>query len=241
MIEVGIQENIKITKAELRPDPNSNPLKDTLVLGLEIVTPVGSLTGSLIGAEDNVQDGNDQEYYLWPFDNKTREGNSVAPLSEILNRIKTFKAQLNHILKGYMVEAAIEKKWDAVVLQNTGVTDDNGEEMLIREDVVNKIYKNICNGFVELITPYISQPGSSTFRVKLIRQSKAKHFSRLPKFSPFWEDMSVLKEQSKLAFSKWEKENGFNSGTPSEDAPTPDSKPSAEEQKAVDDVFGKTD
>ena len=64
MIEVGIQKNVKLVGAEVRPDPQGNALKDTLVLKLEVVSGgAGFSLKDLTGAEENVQDGNDQEYY----------------------------------------------------------------------------------------------------------------------------------------------------------------------------------
>lgn len=243
MIEVGIQDNIMVTGALLRKDPKGNPLKESLVVELEIAgAKDDDIMDSLLGAEESSQDGNDQEYYFWPIDDKDKDGVTVD-LKEILKRIKDFKAQLNHILSAYMVKSAIETKWNAVLFHGTGIVPENIEQLLTQPEILNRVYLNIAGGFIELITPFIgtvAAPGPQ-FRVKFVRQNEKKHFSRIPKFSPFWEPMTIPKAQSKLAYSKWEKKNGYDSGVPSDDLPTADSEPDKDEQKAVDEIFGVSD
>lgn len=241
MIEVGIQKNVKLVGAEVRPDPQGNALKDTLVLKLELASGGGGFSlKDLTGAEENVQDGNDQEYYLWPFDNKDKDGKQID-WKEALRRIKDFKAQLNHILSGYMTKDVIEAKWDSILFAGTGIVkDEDAPVMLVQEKPLYRVYKNIATGFVELITPHLSDINAPKFRVKFTRQSKAKHFSRLPKYAPFWESMDIPEDQSKLAYTQWEIDNKFNDGTPATDAPAPDSTGSNEELDAVNDVFGET-
>ena len=235
MINVGIQENVRLVKAELRPSPDGNKEKDCLVIGLSVGEDGGKINlASLTKAETQVSDGDGQEYYLWPFDNKDAKG-AVADVAEVIKRMTGFKARLTEILAGYMSLETIEKKWNDEMFKGTGVNENNGEELLIKADIVNKVYRNLSLGFVDLIQPFVGSDQAPKFRVKLVRQSKAKHFSNIPRFAPFWEDMNVPKDQSKLKFTKWEVDNGMNDGTPAEE-PEAD-KPDPGQAEEIDAVF----
>lgn len=243
MINVGIHENVRVKGVELREDPKGDPLRAIMVLTLELggaaSNSMADLLAAVTKAEETVDSGSYQDYYFWPFDNKDKDG-KIIEYQGVLDRAKDLRAQLTHILSGYMVKDTIEKKWDSSIFANTGITPENAAEMLVKDTVVNKIFRNICNAFIELITPFVGDAQAPTFRVKFIRQSTEKHFSKLPRFAPFWEPMDIPKGQSKLAYTKWEVEHKANDGTPSPDAPAADKPDSQSAAEAVA-AFGSTD
>jgi len=63
-------------------------------------------------------------------------------------------------------------------------------------------------------------------RLLLVRQSKDKHFATLRGTylddQPFLEPMAIPKDASKLKFSPWEIENGYDSSAPAPKAAKPE-------------------
>ena len=237
MIVVGIHNNVKLTKAVLKDDPGGDVTKKVLVVTCMLDDVDNSdLIGSFETADDNYSDDNEQDFYMWPIDNKGKDGTGKASFEEVFGRVKTYQSTLNHILHGYATKKEIEKEWVGAVFAGTGITNENVKTQLLTEPSLIKVYQNISNKFIEIITPHITGNDNPKFRGKFVRQSKAKHFSKIPKFAPFWEPMDIPKEQSKLAFSKWEKDNGFDSGTEKE-APRIDEATSKEQTEEISDMF----
>jgi hypothetical protein len=75
-------------------------------------------------------------------------------------------------------------------------------------------------------------------RFKLTRQSKDKHFPRVPgmyiKDNPFIESMDVPTEKSKVQWTKYELKEGLNDGTPL----SRDTADTTEDVEEGDNVFG---
>jgi hypothetical protein len=89
--------------------------------------------------------------------------------------------------------------------------------MILDETTFMKVFDNMANEFITLMTPFVGD-ASLRSRLKLQRQNKEKHFATLPKSflseRPMYESMEIPKDKSKIAFSKWEKDNGLDDGTP---------------------------
>ena len=150
----------------------------------------------------------------------------------IMKKIAEIIDPLAHILHAYTPKSAV--KFD--VFANLGLTKENIMEKVRTQAVVDKMYANIVDQFIKQITPFTGDNGKKQ-RVLLIRQSKAKHYpafrKRFLESQPFFEPMDVPKEASKLAFSKFEIENGLNSGEAVGGAQTV----SEEEKNSVETLF----
>lgn len=237
-IEVGIIDNLRITKAEKN---DKGTLQITIVpadadAAQAVAAPqpqgVADIFGELNDTSQGSAGGGNQLNYLhWPY----KIDEYVKTSEDVLTAIRRGKEFFNHILLNYMTEDKV--RWN--VMQGIQFPNDAvaAKEMLLQEAVLKKVYENQITQFMMMIAPHIGET-SPLFRFKLVRQSKAKHYASLPKFAPFMEPMTVPKAQSKLAFSTWEKDNGFDSGTPLPEAETqPDATP-AEEAAGAANIFG---
>jgi hypothetical protein len=157
---------------------------------------------------------------MFPFDAKPPQSEPAKVIdgTEMKNRIGSVRDPLFHILTGYMTKDKITMKPMDIFL-GTGIDKDMStyNAKITSDAIIEKVYSNIVDIFVELITPFLGNQ-ELLFRLKLPRQSKAKAFPTLPsRFisdeTPFYESVLVPKESSKVAFSKWEIENGFDKDT----------------------------
>lgn len=235
MIDVAIQENIQLVKAELND-------KGTLVLSLKKTGGEMSLEERMNTADDSASGKQEQDYYIWPFklDDYVKTGEDI--LQQAVNMQKTF----THILKGYIKQEDI--KWNVLNGMKIGEVSID----LIKQSNIDKLYSNLVAQFIDMVTPFLGK--EILFRVKFVRQSKDKHFSSLPRVTeysnlvkePFWESMALT--TSLIAYSNYEK--GFRKGdkdTPSgvdltNPSPTVQaSEPDPQEAKDVAEVMGITE
>jgi len=239
MIEVGIKESIELTKAELND-------KGTLVISLAVSAGEVSLEDQLNGTDTGDTGVQTQDYFIFPFkiDQYTETGKAL--LASAMN----MKKALTHILEGYMISEDI--KWNLL----NGITVSDVDVDLVKDSNIEKLYENLTTQFIEMITPFIGK--GNLFRVKLVRQSKDKHFSSMPKVrdftnlvrEPFWEAMDVLEMASKVKYTPYElgyrKNEGDKIGeTPysgvdlsSSEAAVEASTVSVEEAAAADEMMG---
>jgi len=99
-----------------------------------------------------------------------------------------------------------------------------------------KVFENYATQFTSMITPFVGNTAYK-LRLKLVRQSKDKHFATLPgKYlsdSPMVELMEV--PVPKVKFTKWELDNKLNDGTP---VAKPDASSEVAPQEGDKNVFG---
>lgn len=159
----------------------------------------------------------------------------------ILEDMTKLKNQLTHVLQQFVVKDQIA--WDPY--KGTGVDKATYQTRLLDQDVLTKIYENYAEQFIAMITPFVDNDKYAV-RLKLIRQSAEKHFATLPSryidTNPFMEPMDVPAAASKLAFTKWEKEKGYDSGTPvkrSEADAIPDAAATGSQSAEAVNVFGQ--
>lgn len=237
MIQVGIQEGIELTKAEIND-------KGTLVLTLK-QTSEGSMLDSLGSADDSDTGDSEQSYFIWPF----KLDEYVTSGADIFQAAKNMRKMFTHILKGYMKTDDIN--WaplDGIKIEH----EDQVETELVKASNIERLYNNLVSQFIDMVTPYLGK--GVKFRVKFVRQSKDKHFSSLPRVNeytnltndPFWESMLVKPEVSRVAFSNYEKgyrkgdadgkPTGVDLSDPTQTMQATEADP--EETAAVDEVFG---
>ena len=82
---------------------------------------------------------------------------------------------------------------------------------------------NYFTQFINMITPFLDRK-EFAMRVKLVRQSRDKAFDTIPdRFldeNPWCELMDVPEANSRVKFTKWETDNGFDSSAPPSKADT---------------------
>ena len=209
---VGIHENVILG--------SKTGVNEKGSLVLELSTKVDS--NDMLSA---FADGTDMEastvgLIQFPFNLTNWEGKAKTA-SEIGTDINNLKANLIDILSVFMTSDKAKAVLGVdVIFRGLGITPETQASLpqrLLNADFVSAVYKNICTAFVAAATPFFN---NTPFRVKLRRTSKAKHYSSIPprsKFAEPWiESMAVPKEQSKLAWSKYEIDNGLNSGVKTE-------------------------
>jgi hypothetical protein len=215
MLKVAIHENVQLHKVTKND-------KGTLVVGLKKANP-----DPLAGFNDtqDTAEGDQEFLFLTPY--ATAYGGDLDTPENNSQKIKDFKNQLTHFLLGYTTSDKI--KWDAT--KDTGIDRSNFNEKMTQQRTVDLMYKNLVDQFIEQITPHIG-PNSPLFRCLLIRTNRLKHFSTFRKKfldeNPFWEPMTVSKEQSKLKYTAWEITNKYNSGERVTEADTVSEEQSAE-------------
>lgn len=244
MITVGIQENLRLLKAEKND-------KGTLVVTIEQDAGGGQTAEDALNSTSSVATESNQDYFFWPVkaDDRIDQNDNSMIATSLLNEFKALRARLNHILEQYMTSNSI--KWnvtEGITFGPEGVTGAFADPA-VRDTVVAKLYSNYADQFIKMITPHIG-PNSPLFRVKLPRSSEQKNFSTLPKFPPFIEPMSVSSKVSKLAWSNYElgyrkgDQQGFPSGwsqanpNPVEGDAASGGGGSEEEAKTVSNLFG---
>jgi hypothetical protein len=216
MLKVGIHEDLVLSKAAVN---------DKGTLGLQFrpksLDGVKKADVSVFQEEEGVEvsasDG-DSSLLLFPFKvttlKKKDTGDEYSDEEKgtmVNNDMKKFKDQLSCILGAYRTTKDI--KWKPY--EGTGINKDNYHVELLDNENLFKVYTNYVNQFLGWIAPFLNDDQFAV-RLKLIRQSKDKHFATIPgRFldtNPFIEPMEVPKDKSQLKYSKWEKDNGFDNG-----------------------------
>jgi len=173
-----------------------------------------------MNASEVIEESGDGGITFWPFktpelkDKKTNQDRTEKELGEFSNRdIQTMKNQFQQILEQFMVKDDI--KWS--IFDGTGMDKETYWQQIYNQPILDVIYKNLCEQFMGMIAPYLDK-NEHAVRFKLVRQSKEKHFSRVPgmfiKDNPFIEPMSVPQKDSRVKWTKYELAEGLNDGTP---------------------------
>ncbi len=167
-------------------------------------------------AAEVIEKDNGNSIILWPFKtpdslNKDKTQRTDKERGEIANRdVLTLKNQLTQILQQFLVKDDI--KWD--IYNGTGMTKEGFWEEIFNQQVLDVIYRNICEQFIGMVTPFLDK-NEFALRFKLVRQSKDKHYARIPGMyiseNPFVELMTIPDEQSRVKFTKYEKDQGLDS------------------------------
>lgn len=158
---------------------------------------------------------------VFPFDAKApiSSPEKTPDATEMRHRIGQLRDPLFHIASRYMTNDKIPLK-PKDIFRGTGIDKDVNSfgTKIMSEVIQTKVYDNIVDSFIEAITPFLNNPGQ-LFRLKLPRQSRNKAFAVLPtrfisEDTPFYEPMEIPAKSSKVKFSKWEIDNGFDKAEP---------------------------
>ncbi len=216
-ISVGINKDVIISKAVMND-------KDRLVIGLINASKLGdkpvSVFDTLLTAGVQNEGSDEMELQiLGPLLPKKEDQKAEQKISLLSSDILRLRNQLTQILEQFMLMDNIDLQNMDVQFANTGITDaETFNARILDQDVLNRIYSNLCNRFITLITPYLRNP-EFKLRFKLVRQSKDKHFATIPSRyisdNPFVDLMTVPDEQTKVKFTAYELKEGLNDPTPS--------------------------
>lgn len=238
MIGIGINENVVLVKASITD-------KGWLSLSFDEVKNLEKPKASIFDAAQSAKVENDGkttfDLNLFPFkvpDGPRNEGKTEDELLEMIGGdVKRAKNQLTQLLEQFIPQGGIA--WDPY--RGTGVTTENYRTEYLKTPVLETIFNNYAVDFIKMVTPFLSSK-ESTLRIKLIRQSKEKNFASIPgrflEDNPWVETMDIPKDRSKIAFTKYELEQGLDSSTPvSKD--TADEKKIEDTPKARKSFFGQ--
>lgn len=122
----------------------------------------------------------------------------IAPEKQVANLMK-FKNQLHHFLQRFVPATKISwNPFKGIVLKD----DNDLLYKIVNEQTYAAVYGNIVDQFVDQASKLGINDGTKLSRFLGIRQSKEKSFVRLRDnfldAQPFWEDMIIPKEKSKL-------------------------------------------
>lgn len=238
-IQVGIHENVILSKAAVMD-------KGRLTLFLRQlgddkkaeIDPFAQMNSTeIVGTESG------SGLIMWPFklpDSKAKDGSTRTQkeIGEMANKdVIRLRDQLTLILQQYMIKDQI--KWSIFDSLGDSITKETYYEDLTSQNVLDVIYRNICEQFIAMIQPYLDND-AFPMRWKMTRQSKEKHFATLPGMylneQPFIEPMDVPKDLAKVKWSKYEKDQGLDDPTPiSRDTADNDTEPTPEGEN----VFGQ--
>ena len=235
-IQVGINNNVCLKGAKV---------DDNGLLNIEF-TDSSSNSNAENAAATNFLDElsstseNDMSYdvrhIVWPIS----INQYVTNMEDVLKEFKKIRQTLNHILLQFMTDDNIQ--WNPMKgIQVINPSDTAEVQRLLTNDTtLLAMYNNYRDQFIQTLKINVSKDNLAIpFRMKFIRQSKAKHYASLPKFPPFMEPMTIPQDQSKLQFTNYEIEHGLNSGNVvAQTVPEPDAEISSEQTEELNSVFG---
>lgn len=219
MIQIGINKNVVLKNATIEP-PKDGKGQAKLVLHLKegvdskVFNPFTDMNAATVIEDDTFQ------ATMWPLkqpeikDKKT--GSPIAQSSRTESAvadITRLKNQLQQIVAIYL--PADKTVWN--VYDGTGLTQENYNEQVTEQGVLDIVYKNLVEQFISQVQPFFNKPEYAV-RFKLVRQSKDKHYARIPDRyiteNPFIELMTVPDAQSRVQFTKYEIAQGLDDATP---------------------------
>jgi hypothetical protein len=219
MIGIGINENVYLSKASVNRDKGTSLIVVFKQVALE---KERSLFEQMNSSKQEKMD-QDASIRLWNFkvpkDSKTYTWTDETKYEAVVANVMELKNQCNHILEQYTTSDNIH--WN--ILAGTGIEKDTEvaevKQRFLDQDILNVIFDNITEQFIEQITPYLDDK-NRLMRLLLVRQGKDKPYPALrSKFledSPFLEPMTVLPANSRLKFTKYEEKEGLTDKAPTE-------------------------
>lgn len=212
MIGIGINENVYLKNVQIDEKGFLDIVFDDTT---KSAGPVSYFAN--VAADGEVMEDSSKTIKLFaPSGPKADSDKTVEKQLEMtVGDINKTKGIFLHILKGWYT--AEQLKGLISPFKGTTLTEANFNTEILKKEVLEVVFRNMATDFIAALRPYMGKP-ESKFRLLLIRQSKDKPFAtfrgRFLDESPFWETMDIPKAASKVAFTKWELENGFDSAAP---------------------------
>lgn len=211
-IGIGINENVLLTKVAIS---DKGSLEITFDEKATVMAPKASVFDSLQTAKVENTGSSERMMLVFPFKPPTGPRNADKTEDELIEMTSDdmlkVKNQLTQLLEQFLTSDKIV--WDPYA--GTGIDNTNYRERFRDEDALKRVFDNYAGQFIQMVSPFLGDPAYA-LRVKLVRQSQDKHYATIPgKFladNPWVELMEVPAQR--VNFTKWEKDNGLNDGTP---------------------------
>ena len=208
MLTVGIHEEVNLG--------DKTAINEMGSLDIQLVQGASETAlDALMSDEDGYDAGNESNIKIFVPSVYKYGSSDVRSVTDIVQDIKRISGALKAILKVYLTEDVINKSFGTKIIFTENKISDNKalEDFITVEDNLKLVVTKLFQQFVDLCGKHKIINSDSKFRIKLIRQSEAKHWPTFPKqnFETFVESMEVSKEQSKVAFTKYELENKLDS------------------------------
>lgn len=237
MIGIGITEDVVLMKTSIND-------KGTLELHFVEKKMLGTTKLSIFEEANSAKVSADDRatmLLLFPFKKPSGPRNDGKTDDELLEMIsadmKQTKNRLQQLLEQFLPEGEI--KWDAYM--GTGVTAENHRSLLLQTPILETIAANYFGQFITMATPFLGKPERAV-RIKLVRQSTDKNFATIPgrylDEMPWVESMDVPKDRSRVKFSQWELDNGFDSAAAVKKSDTDEKPPVENTPEAKKSAFG---
>lgn len=227
-IKVGINEGVLLNKENTLINE-----KGTLQINFTQGQALADVpTDDLLNASAGVRASNGTNILLWPV--QTESGGQPRDSERISNDLVALRDQLQHVLQGYMTSD--KARLDAYA--DTGLTGANFSTEIMKQAVVDKVYKNLTTQFVAKVKSLTDADLAKPFRLLLVRKSDSNHYGTFRKRfitdNPFYESMEIPSASSSVRFTKYEITKGFNNPNAIDKAVAADQTEGAEESTAND-------
>lgn len=232
LIKVGIHENLSLS-AKTKINEHG-----TLELVIGTVESETALMDAIMN--NTVIDKMESSLRFYPPSLTDFEKNKKSA-ADIGKELLVMRYQFMQYALLFSTEEVVNKELGGVAfLEGLGIVPADYPKaltMLNKEDFLKKVCKNLAEKFLDFLKKVDAFNGKTLFRHKFLRQSKDKNFAVIPNstFDTWVEPMTVPAEQSKIAFSQWEIDNGKNDPNPGKSDKSQSSKKDA---KTAENLFG---
>jgi hypothetical protein len=224
MVKVGINNDLVLSKAEVTSTAENASLKFTFrdkgsaAAGAAPVSAFDQLAGD--GAVDTSSDVGNSVLLFSPLPPKAEDtkGATKTASSMAAEAVANLGERKNILIQILSQFTTLDKiKFNMFQGMDQLITADTYEQRIIEKGVLIAAFTNLANQFVAQVEPFLDNDDLAV-RLLLRRQSKDKHYAtfreRYVNNYPFIELASIPAEATKLVFTAYEIQQGFNSGDP---------------------------
>lgn len=215
MVQVGINENLVLSKAGVTNE-NGKISLDLYLREKGTASNLNDFEQLSSGVEVDTGNAAQRAIKVWcplpPKDDKTDGTNkSVAEkVKESRDNLAEFQNLLLQFMKCFTTTDKI--KFNMFAGMDSVISPENYESQIVKEEIINQAFLNLANQFVEQSAQFVDKD-ELALRVLLVRQ-KTKMWPefrrRFIKDNPVVEPASIPLAQSKLKFTKYEKDNSLD-------------------------------
>ncbi len=175
--------------------------------------------------DEDFEEGESSSILFFPPNMKEYNSEELRSSIDLMRDIMTDFFRFRALFALYFTADEIKGMYSpAIIMEGLNITAENESTMVVQESVITKMFANLGNKVAAIINEHKLWE-KEAFRIKLLRQSPKKAFPRFtykPKFGDWVELMVVPKEQSKVAFTKYEIGKGYDDPTIKADVVEPE-------------------